>query len=162
MASAIKKKITPRDFNPKLILAQPDEVKSLALGVVIGMANDVVTRTNDQGEIMEGLVGQFGFKPADGSETLRSYVLWLPSEMGNDLITGAKLAKKGEAQPVEFAFKVGVNRVPVTENSLNKTGYEWTLTPLIEAKQADPLAALEAKITQAETKQIESDKGKTK
>jgi hypothetical protein len=155
MASAIKKKITPRDFNPKKILGLSEETRSLKLGVVIGMANDIVTRTNDQGEIMEGLVGQFGFKPQEGGEPLRSYVLWLPSGMGGDLIAGAKLAKAGEAQPVEFAFLVGVVRAE------NPAGYEWTLTPMIEPKEADPLAALEAKIAAAPALE-DGTKGKSK
>jgi hypothetical protein len=56
--------------------------------------------------------------------------------MGTDLFVGPR-----EKKAIEFAFKIGVNK------SDNPAGYEWYMEPLLTAAEADPLAALEAKLS---------------
>lgn len=136
MTNAIKKKITPKDFNPKKILGLSVETRTLRLGVLMGIATDVTTSTSPQGEVLEGLAGRFVFKPdAADEQPVAAYVLWLPSGMGTDLFELPR-----EKKPVEFAFVMGVNRAE------NPAGYEWTMTPLVAPTENDPLAALAAKV----------------
>jgi hypothetical protein len=131
MSNVIKKKLAPKDFNPKAILGMPVATRNLVLGTLLGMANDVTRTQTPTGDVLEGLVGKFMFKPADKTFAMAAYTLWLPAGMGNDLFA---LPRQGEA--IEFAFEIGVTRAE------NPAGYEWTMRPLVEPSQADPLAAL--------------------
>ena len=141
MAVTMKKKITPKDMNPKALLATDDTVRQIDLGVLIGQANGVTTSVSQQVEVLEGLTGRFKFQPfKDGKpsgDPLISYVLWLPSGMGTDLFELPR-----EKEPVEFAFIMSAHKAE------NPAGYEWGMKPLLEAAAADPLGALEAKVAQ--------------
>ena len=151
MAATLKKKITPKDMNPKQILATADTIRQLDLGVLLGQANAVISLTSPTGDLLEGLSGRFKFQPfANGvaaGEPLISYVLWLPSGMGTDLFELPR-----EKEPVEFAFIMSAHKAD------NPAGYEWGMKPLIETSASDPLALLESKLVAA--KALPSPEGK--
>ena len=123
----IKKKLAPKDFAPKRVLAGKET--SLWLGRVIGIASGTVTSEAKDGQILEGLKGQFRFIDNETGEQLSAYILWLPSDMGIDIFDAAR---EGMAQ---FAIEIGV------EKQENPAGYGWMMRNLIEGV-ASPLDTL--------------------
>ncbi len=125
----VKKKLAPKDFRPKRILAGKDE--SVVLGTIYGIATGIATTVTEKDELLEGLRGQFRFIDADGSQS-SAYVLWFPSGMGTDLIDAAR----EPGSHVQFAMRV------IVERADNPAGYSWGLENLGEVSKADPLEAL--------------------
>lgn len=138
MSVNLKKKLTPKDWNPKRLLATADTVRTLDLGVLIGFADGITSTTSPQGEVLEGATGMFKFTDHGGADPIGSGVLWFPSGMGGEVIETVRQGNK-----VEFAYVVGVSKAE------NPAGYEWFMRPIMEAGAADPLAALEARVKES-------------
>lgn len=157
MAGAIKKKITPKDMNPKRLLGQDAATRSFSLGRLLGVASGVTKATSQTGDVMEGLTGQFkymDFTAVDPQtkimEEYNSGILWLPSGFGLDIIAALK---KEDTSAIRFAFDVGVVRAE------NPAGYEWTMTPLIAPTEDNPLAILLADVSKTAPSQITGGAG---
>lgn len=80
-----------------------------------------------------GFLGQFECTNALTGEIYRSSKLYLP-DIAADLML--PYVEAAEGNPVEFAFDIGAKPAG------NAYGYEYTVTPLIEVTDSDPLRAL--------------------
>lgn len=134
-------KITLTSYNPKVIAAQPDEVRRLVVGSLIGRAISTVRRKSPDGATeFVGLSGAFEahFAVADNSgkipESISSGVLFIPPtfqdglvELLSDQVNKEGVVVREAADAVQFAFNVIVARAG------NAQGYEWMLEPLYEA-----------------------------
>ena len=147
-ANMIKKKMSGKDFNPKQILGAPAEVREIALGVLMGVAETVSKTTSEQGEVLKGLSGKFIFKSNNKEQAsdAAAFVFWPPSGCLGDVVTAVEGTKDSAGKTItegvktEFAFVVHVLRAN------NPAGYEWGFTPLLAPSEADPLEALQAKL----------------
>lgn len=146
--TAIKKKLTSKDWNPKRLLGQKDEVRRLMLGRLLGVASGITKATGNDGETLEGVTGQFKYQDAldDVSVPVYSAVLWFPSGFGLDIIAALKPKMvDGKEQPgadaVKFAYDIGVQRAE------NPAGYEWLFAPLVAPAPDNPLEMLETSVS---------------
>ena len=124
--------------NPDAIKSQPDTVRRLVLGTLIGIADGFQERTNPKdGEVMEGLIGQFRSIPADPeADQLESGVLFIPDAFHNLIAATLRKAKETDANAkVNFAFEVASIR------ATNPQGRSWDFKPLIENETENPLDA---------------------
>jgi hypothetical protein len=137
--TAIKKKITSKDWNPKRLLGQAETVRRLMLGRLLGVATGLTKATSNTGEVLEGVTGQFKYMDAldDVAVPVYSGVLWFPSGFGLDIIHALK---QDGADAIKFAFDVGVQRAE------NPAGYEWLFAPLVEPAKDNPLEQLESAV----------------
>jgi hypothetical protein len=147
--AAMLTKISLSDFNPKAIHAQPDTVRKLTLGTIIGIANGIKTGKMPDGVTpYEGMKGNFEIQYADGKR-VASGVAYLPDafmqpildqlsdEYGTDPEDPTKeiLVRKAVAS-VRFALLVDVIRAE------NPAGYSWQVTPIGQVTANDPLSEL--------------------
>jgi hypothetical protein len=134
-----RSKLVLKDLgNPDEIKSMSDTVRRLVLGTLIGIADGFIERTNPKdGEIMEGLTGQFRSIPAkEDAEELESGILFIPDAFHN-LIAGTlrtEKAKDANAK-VNFAFEIAAVR------AVNPQGRSWDFKPLIESETENPLDA---------------------
>lgn len=117
---------------------------------VFGIATGIKTGESNFGP-WTALTGQFRAVKLDDGQTFQSGVCYLP-KMGTDLIT-PMLNKEG-VDGLEFALNIGV--VP----SENQIGYEYYVEPVLEAKENDPLEALQKKVQAALPAPESEKKGK--
>jgi hypothetical protein len=102
---------------------------------VLGMASGMKTGVSTYGEWV-AFMGQFEATVIETGEVFRAGKLFLPP-IASNLLQGAV-----NGSPVEFGFDVGVTPAP---NSA--TGYEWTVTPILEVSESDPVKLLANKLT---------------
>lgn len=117
---------------------------------VIGLASGVKTGQSTFGDWL-AFTGNFKAINLETNEEFRAGKCFLPN-IASNLIEGALQNAEGD---VQFAFDVGVK--PVLDRQ-NKESYEYTVTPLIEAADNDPLTELENKVKGAPA--IEDKKAK--
>ncbi len=99
------------------------------------------TKETDFGEAY-CLHGQFKAIRLGDGHIFTSTKLYTLSEISDSVIL--RLSTSG-VKSVEFAYSVGI----VTNDNLQKS-YEYLAVPLIDVKEADPLAALELSVKEAE------------
>ena len=103
---------------------------------VIGIATSCKTGQSQYGEYIE-FAGDFEAINLITGETFRSSKCFLPGAVPE--MVAVALAKGKEVEGfsgLQFAFSIAVSP------SQNPIGYEYQVTPLVENKEADPLAAL--------------------
>jgi hypothetical protein len=143
----MKTKITLSDFRPKRIVNEPDNVREIFLGTLIGRATGVVVRTMPNQQTFEGLGGEFECNVVGSDEPVQSGVLFMPDTFINGLIgmlSDKTDSKTGEviepaASAVQIAFKI------YSVKDGNAQGYTWKLESIRDPKAekaADPLAEL--------------------
>jgi hypothetical protein len=134
-----RSKLVLKDLgNPDEIKSQNDTVKRLVLGTLVGIADGFIERTNPKdGEIMEGLIGQFRSIPAKAdAEELESGILFIPDAFHNLIAATLRTEKsKDPAAKVNFAFEVAAVRAN------NPQGRSWDFKPLMESETENPLDA---------------------
>jgi hypothetical protein len=134
-----RSKLVLKDLgNPDEIKSQPDTIRRLVLGTLVGIADGFIERTNPKdGEIMEGLIGQFRSIPAkEDGEELESGILFIPDAFHNLIAATLRGEKnKDPAAKVNFAFEVAAVRAN------NPQGRSWDFKPLIESETENPLDA---------------------
>lgn len=122
---------------------------------VVGVARKFEIGESDFGEYTK-FVGTFQATDLRDNKDYRSGNCFLP-EVATDMLRQAIIDNEGSQ--VEFGFDIGVIGRPELA-----IGYEYTVTPLIEATEADPLQMLANKINAEKPKQIaapgEGDKKK--
>lgn len=150
-ASATRKIL--KKITIKTVGAQPDIEKLIAhknahgensvmpLMSVIGVASDFKPGQTDLGPYIK-LLGMFKAINVETGELFVSGACIIPGS-GNDLVYG-QLKALTEGGSVEFAFRIGVRYTP---NSKGGVPYSYDVEQVFEPSQADPLAALEAKIS---------------
>lgn len=140
MARNQRTKLTFKDIGePALIKAQPETVKSLPLGVLLGIAEKIVERQSpDKTETFEGLGGQFRVVPTDKTkDELEAGVLFIPEAFFNQIAGTLRAAQKTDPNAtVSFAYEVSAIRAN------NPAGYSWDCKPMIESATASPLDLL--------------------
>lgn len=119
----------------KTVCGNVKELPNENLMRVIGIAKGTFTGTTNFGEYV-GFKGQFKAINLATGEEFSSGKLFLP-EIAQNLVEGAL----SETESVEFAFDLGKKEAD------NAVGYEYTIQPLIEAKENNPLALLEQKLS---------------
>lgn len=107
---------------------------------VFGVARGVLSGTSTFGQ-WEALSGDFIAVNLETGEEFRSGKAFMP-DIALNLVTGA-LA--GSPDGVEFAFDFGVK--PSTKDPENK--YEYTVKPVVKAKESDQIANLRALVAEA-------------
>lgn len=125
--------------NPDAIKSQKDDVKRLVLGTLVGRASGFIERTNPKdGEVMEGLTGEFRSIPADAeADQLESGVLFIPDAFHNLIAARLKKAKEADANAViNFAFEVASVR------ATNPQGRSWDFKPMIDPGEENPMDKL--------------------
>lgn len=154
----LKTKITLTDFRPKRIVNEPDEVRRLYLGTLIGRATAVVSRTMPNAQTFEGLAGEFEANVMGEKEPVQSGVLFMPDTFIASLIamlsektdskTGEIIEKAADA--VNIAFRI------FSIKADNPQGYSWQLEsirdPKVEASK-DHLAELRTLVSPVDTAQ---------
>lgn len=134
-----RSKLVLKDLgNPDEIKSQPENVRRMVLGTLIGIADGFIERTNPKdGEIMEGLIGQFRSIPAlETAEELESGILFIPDAFHNLIAATLRQEKaKDPAAKVNFAFEVAAVRAN------NPQGRSWDFKPLMESESENPLDA---------------------
>lgn len=147
MANAQRAKIVLKDLgDPSLIKLQPETVRVISLGALVGAADGFVQRTNPKdGEVFEGMTGSFRVIPDDPErEVIESGVLFIPDAFHNKVAAQLRaigLDEKGrllQGATVEFAFQINVIRAN------NPQGYSWEFKPLMEFEGENPLDRLQA------------------
>jgi len=138
---------TPKDLRK---LAEKGEGKPFPIMRVVGVAIATKTGVSQHGEWV-ALRGNFSAINLETGEEFRGSTVYLPDE-----ITDMVAAQLGNASSVEFAVEIGVAESDMV------IGYEYTVKPLLEASENDPIAALNAKITQALDAPKETKKGASK
>lgn len=144
-------KIAPANFDPKKAIAlMPENEKQVALGVLYGRADKLVTRTAPNGsDVFEGAGGLFEYVPADETkDVLRAGVLWLPGGIDEIVLTPLReAAEKGEKIAINLAFEMGIMR------ATNPQGYSWTMRPLLGESavkpEDDPLSLIRSQVDKA-------------
>lgn len=142
MAREIIKKIT---FKGVVGTLSTTEIKEIIKGdgiipqsmIVLGRCKGLKLIINhDTGEEYPALDGEFIAYPADRPDDVKqSGTLFLPA-IAQDLITGQVVA----GQVLEFALKIGL-RLP-RDGERTATGYLYTVTPLVEPSESDPMEKL--------------------
>lgn len=130
--------------NPKIIATQPETVREIHLGVLMGQANDFVTRTIEKdSSVMEGLAGNFRVVPVDldgtvhDTEAKESGILWIPDAFHNIIAGKLRAAKATDpGATIDFIFDVVVIRAN------NPQGYSWQFNPIREFSGKNPLDEL--------------------
>ncbi len=103
---------------------------------VIGIANGVKTGQSQYGD-WTAFTGDFKAFNLENGKEFRAGKVFLPA-IAQNLIEGA--LANADAESVQFAFDIGIKPADT------QAGYEYTVTPLVEARDNDPLAALEEKV----------------
>lgn len=135
-------KITLTNFNPKVLLAQPETVARMNVGTLIGRASGFVSRKSPDGsQTFTGLAGTFEAYFTDKStDPIASGVCFLPDafqkpllDILSDEVDNDGAVKREAAEAVQFAFNIIVKRAK------NPQGYEWLLEPLHDAQAEQPI-----------------------
>lgn len=152
-------KVAVANMLPKRLLGQPDTVQRLKCATLIGRATKIKTNTQPDGEVLEGLIGDFEltrYDTAGGVEAiLNSTVAYLPPQVFEPIrAILAEVNAKGELvnSQVSFGFDFTAFR------SSAPIGYSWEARPLINATETDPLAQLKALIASGGTSVAALDK----
>jgi hypothetical protein len=139
-----RSKLVLKDLgNPDEIKSAPEAVRRLVLGTLVGIADGFIERTNPKdGEIMEGLTGQFRSIPAnEASEELESGILFIPDAFHNLIAATLRSEKAKDANAkVNFAFEIAAVRAN------NPQGRSWDFKPMIESETENPLDAFMANV----------------
>lgn len=112
---------------------------TLNLMRVLGIASGVKTGQSSFGDWL-AFTGNFKAIDLTTGNEFRSGKIFLPA-IASGLIEGA--IQQAEADSVQFAFDIGVKPV---QDRQGKDSYEYTVTPLVEAQDNDPLNELENKL----------------
>jgi hypothetical protein len=105
---------------------------------IFGMTGSTKTGESDYGPFV-AFRGRFKAINLVSGEEFTSSMCYLP-ELASDMVQGA-LETAGDAN-IEFAFDVGVQY-----DAQSATSYIYTVNPLLEPSNADPLSAFEKHIT---------------
>ena len=134
MSGTLIKKITPKTV---LGASPTPPEKATALFRVMGIASGVRTGRTQYGDFT-GLTGQFEAVRIDTGETFIAPQCFLPEPMNGMIAAKVQTRDEetGNTMTAQFAVEVGVK--PATNN----VGYEYTVRPIVEVEEADPLAAL--------------------
>lgn len=110
--------------------------KTIHLMRVLGIASGVKTGSSNFGDWL-AFTGNFKATNLETGAEFRSGKIFLPT-IASGLIEGA--IQQAETDSVQFAFDIGVKPV---QDRQGKDSYEYTVTPLVEAQDNDPLKQLE-------------------
>lgn len=138
-AIEIKSKLTIKDLdNPKKGAGLDEVGQKVVLGTLIGIATDTFTKTNETGDTMTGLRGQFRGIPANAERpTVEAGILWLPESV-TELIESQLYDEEGNRAAASVSFGYEVSSVRAT----NAAGYSFSFRPLQEPTNDDPLSRL--------------------
>lgn len=106
---------------------------------VAGIATNTKSGINRAtGDEWTGLVGQFRGINMETGEVFESVKCFMP-EIATQMVVNALYSAKqtDKSATVEFGFDLGVKKNPTVP-----IGYEYTIKPLVEAKEASPLDTL--------------------
>jgi len=136
---SVRGKLVLKDLgNPDAIKTQPENIRRLVLGRLVGIAEGFVERTDPKtSEKFEGLAGIFRSIPADSSEDeLESGVLFIPDAFHTLIASQLRDAQKNDPSArINFAFEVAAIRAS------NPQGRSWDFKPLWE-QQENPIDKL--------------------
>lgn len=135
----IIKKITAKTVHGAKPKLARDE-KSREIMKVYGQARTMATGMTDYGAFIK-FGGSFEAVNSDTAEVFRSGTMLLP-DIAADMLAG-QLGGDG-VEAVNFAFAIGIK-----EDEASATGYVYYCTPLIDAGESDPLAALKSQLVTA-------------
>ncbi len=107
---------------------------------------------NRPGETWTALTGDFVAIDTVNGEEFRAGVCFLPT-VGQNLVLGAL---GGSPDGVEFGFDIGVKKAD------NAIGYEYTVKPVVKAKESQAMTNLLNKMAEAAPLAIGNDGGKKK
>lgn len=135
-------KITLTSFNPKFYAAVLASAGEAYVGTLVGVADKVVKSKGPDGvSEFYGLGGTFAAKIGD--KEIRSGKLFMPDAFIDPIISlfEPELNDKGEVvKPGVDSVQLGYHVKLIKAD--NPAGYSWSLTPIIEAKENDPLSEL--------------------
>lgn len=137
MATKIVKKISMKTICGKVSVKNLPDEGDKPLMRVIGQAKGIKTGTSDYGD-WAALTGIFEATNIETGEVYRSGVCFMP-EIAQDMVIPALM--QDSATAVDFAFEIGAE---ASEDS--SVGYVYTIKPLIEAAESDPLRALSEQV----------------
>jgi hypothetical protein len=112
------------------------EGEKKAVCVFYGEARDSKIGQTQFGDFLK-FTGNFGAVNMETGERFRSGTLILPAIMENILDSAIKETEGA----VQFAIEIGVKH-----SANGNTGYEYTVRPLLEPSENDPLLMLESKV----------------
>ncbi len=98
---------------------------------IVGVTTSATPGQTDKGEYLK-FKGEFGAVNMDTGESFSAAVCILPNFIADTLSAALEASER-----VEFAFMIGAKY-----SAKSVTGYEFTVTPLIEAKPSDAMARL--------------------
>ncbi len=143
MATQLHKKLSIKSVIGKVkVLFTKDEEGEIPEGQkvnlmrVVGIADGIKVGTSTYGE-WTAFTGQFVATDLRTGEEHRSGTLFLP-EVATDVL--APVVREQNGAPVEFAFDIGAT------STTTEIGYEYNVTPLVEAKENDPLQSLVSRL----------------
>ncbi len=116
------------------------EVGEMPLVRIMGIANGTKTGQSNFGE-WTAFTGNFKAINLETGADYRSGKAFIPA-IAENLVVGA--LGDANADSVQFAFDIGVKSV---KDRQGKDSYEYTVTPLVEAADNDPLSELEKKVS---------------
>jgi hypothetical protein len=140
MALSQRTKLVLKDLGePAIIKTLPENIRTVLLGTLGGIANGLVERKSPDGlEKFEGLAGSFRSIPADPErDELESGVLFIPDAFHNLIAAPLReMLSKDPNSNLRFVFEINVIRAN------NPAGYSWEFKPKIEASAVNPLDEL--------------------
>lgn len=149
MAAKLIRKISPRTVAGDKLeqrLDVKDAPKEVVLYDVYGIAGKTKTGHTDKGDWL-AFKGEFEAVTPDG-EIFRSGVVHLQAPFEDMLLSALMQAKEAdENATVQFAVRVAI--VPPAKGKPSMTGYEYQVTPLVEARDSAPMLSLREQAEQA-------------
>ena len=143
MQQELVSKISTKTFGKisvETIAAMKDKQKK-SLMRIIGMASSYKVGTTEIGTFIK-FSGRFQATSAESGEVVYSGTAILP-KIAQDLLHG-QLDNSDGSIGVNFAFDIGIQR-----DDASATKYVFTVTPLLEMSQDDPLLKLAAQVNDA-------------
>lgn len=148
MTAKLVKKISPATIaKEKLVRLDVDGAsKEVVLYDVYGVIAKTKSGTTDKGEWIS-FVGDVEAVTPDG-EIFRAPRVFLAQPMEDMLFSALMQAKEAdEGATIQFAARVSI--VKPTPGKPSMTGYEYRVTPLVQAEDSNPMKALRDQAKQA-------------
>ena len=116
------------------------EGKSVILCRIGGFCKGTVVKTDQQGNAIDALVGDFVGVNVETGEVFTSGVCYLPAGMQEQVLSGIKTV--GEGGAIRFALEISA------KPDSNKAGYTYTGKQLEKPEGADPLSEIKSRLLQ--------------
>jgi len=136
-----------KKISAKTVCSKIDKpTEPVALFNLYGVAHGIKTGDSQYGA-WTAFIGNFEALNLKTGERFLSGAAFVPGVVEQLLLSGLTAAQEADANAsIQFALQIGVK--PAMGSKPSTTGYEYTVTPLVDIQANDPLAALKNQLAQ--------------